>query len=516
VSLNIEKIGTKNMPLLFGNKQIRANEPCILIIFGATGDLTSRKIIPALYNLYCEKLLPTPFACLGFARRDKTDEDFRLDMKTALTNFSRRNSLSRCCWENFKNLLHYHKGEFHEDSNYQTLKQRLDAIDATLGTRGNRIYYLATPPSFFPLICKKLYQADLIYDANTVKDKWSRIVIEKPFGRDLKSAFQLQADLLLYLSEDQIYRIDHYLGKETVQNILTFRFTNFLFESLWNNRHIDHIQITVAEDMGIGSRGKFWEEAGLLRDIIQNHMMQLVSLIAMEPPVHLSSSAIHDEKVKVLQAILPLNPKEVIRGQYINGFISGENVVGYREEKDVSPTSSIETYVALKININNWRWAGVPFYLRSGKRLPKRTTEIAIIFKDPPQALFSTKEQKDAPNTLTIRIQPDEGACLKINCKVPGPSSSIQAVKMDFKYDTFFEGTHPEAYERLLCDSMLGDSTLFIREDEVFQSWKLLTPVLDNWAQTNLEKIPTYPAGSQGPQEADYMIQQTGHKWRVL
>ncbi len=497
-------------------QQTRLVEPCTMVIFGATGDLTSRKIIPALYNLLRDGQLPTQFACMGFARRPKDDDQFRTEMKDAVSKFSRTKPLEESLWTHFKDHLYYHISEFHDDAGYASLKTKLEEFDAKLGTKGNRVYYLAVPPSYFPLICEKLHKAGLIYDETEVKDKWSRIIIEKPFGNDLSSAHALQDELLKYMSEKQIYRIDHYLGKETVQNLLVFRFANSIFESLWNNRYIDQVQITVAEDIGIGTRGKFWEEAGLLRDIVQNHMMQLLSLVAMEPPVSLEADAIRDEKVKVLQAIRPLNPQDVVRGQYGTGLVNGEEVIGYREEKDVNPNSSIETYLALKINIDNWRWSGVPFYLRSGKRLPKRTTEIAVTFKDPPGVLFQNGNRKNDPNVLVIRIQPDEGSSLKINCKVPGPSSPIQPVKMDFKYGSFFGTAPPEAYERLICDCILGDSTLFAREDEVFQSWKLLTPVLEYWAKAAPKDFPNYAAGSWGPKAADQMINADGHRWRLI
>ncbi len=497
-------------------QQNRLLEPCILVIFGATGDLTSRKIIPALYNLLRDGQFPSLFACVGFARRPKTHDQFREEMKAAVEKFSRSKPLDESVWDHFKDHLFYHISEFHEDAGYASLKSFLSELDVKLGTKGNRVFYLATPPSYFPLICEKLHKAGLIYNEAEVTDKWSRIIIEKPFGHDLASAHQLQNELLKFLTEKQIFRIDHYLGKETVQNLLVFRFANSFFESQWNDRYIDHVQISFAEDIGIGTRGKFFEEAGILRDVLQNHMMQLVSLVAMEPPVSLESHAIHDEKVKVLEAIRPLVPSEVVRGQYGPGLVNGVEVVGYRQEANVNPQSQIETYVALKLYIDNWRWSGVPFYLRAGKRLPKRTTEIAVIFKEPPGILFQEANRKTTPNILVIRIQPDEGSSLKINCKVPGPFSPIQPVKMDFKYGTYFGTTPPEAYERLICDCILGDSTLFAREDEVFQSWKLLTPVLNYWAENPVTDFPNYASGSLGPKEADHLIQLDGRRWRIL
>ncbi|MBS0649161.1 MAG: glucose-6-phosphate dehydrogenase [Verrucomicrobia bacterium] len=494
--------------------QSRLVEPCILVIFGATGDLTSRKLVPALYNLLKDGQLPSLFTCVGFARRPKTHDQFRDEMKEAVSKYSRTKPMEESLWSHFKDHLFYHMSEFHDDAGYEKLKSFLSELDNKLGTKGNRIFYLATQPSYFPLICEKLHKAGLIYPEKD--SKWSRVIIEKPFGYNLSSAYALQKELMQYLSEKQIYRIDHYLGKETVQNILVFRFANSLFESLWNNRYIDHVQITVAEDIGIGTRGKFWEETGLLRDIVQNHMMQLLSLMAMEPPVSLDANAIRDEKVKVLEAIRPLQENEVIRGQYGPGMINGEPVVGYRQEKDVHPESAVESYLALKIHIDNWRWSGVPFYLRAGKRLPKRTTEIAVTFKDPPRVLFQNSHRKNPPNVLVIRIQPDEGSSLKINCKVPGPANNMQPVKMDFRYGAYFGTTPPDAYERLICDCMLGDSTLFAREDEVINSWKLLTPVLENWAKNHPKDFPNYPAGSWGPAAADELIEADGRKWRLI
>jgi glucose-6-phosphate 1-dehydrogenase len=481
--------------------QSRLVEPCTLVIFGATGDLTARKLIPALYNLLHDGQLPSLFACIGFARRPKNDAQFRDEMAKAIGDFSRTKPIEASLLKHFQDHLFYHQAEFHEDPGYLALKKRLDALDSRLGTKGNRIFYLATPASYFPLICQKLHTNGLIYKEPS--NKWSRVVIEKPFGHDLASAEALQKELLSYLSENQIFRIDHYLGKETVQNLLVFRFGNSLFESLWSKNYIDHIQITVAEEIGIGTRGKFWEETGLVRDIVQNHLMQLLSLVTMEPPKSLQAAAIHDEKVKVLKKC---RYEAYVCGQYGPGLVGGKEVIGYRQEKDVAPTSCVETYMALELFIDNERWKGVPFFLRAGKRLPKRTTEIAIIFKSPSQSLFN-----HIPNVLAIQIQPDEGASLKIDCKVPGPINQIQPVKMDFRYGSYFGLAPPEAYERLICDCMLGDSTLFAREDEVMQSWRLLNPIV-----TAKKEIELYPAGSWGPIAADTLIEKSGRKWRLL
>lgn len=497
---------------LYEENQGLFTEPCVVVIFGASGDLTSRKLMPALYHLLQDGQLPSQFACVGFARRAKTDLQFREEAKASAQAFSRTPPLDDSLWNHFQDHLFYHQSEFHDDAGYASLKQKLQELDNRFGTKGNRIFYLATPPSYFPLICEKLKNNHLL-DSNS--DSWSRIIIEKPFGHDLTSAEKLQQELLRYLTEDQIYRIDHYLGKETVQNLLVFRFANSLFEPLWNNHAIDHVQIAVAEEIGIGTRGKFFEETGLLRDIIQNHVMQLISLVAMEPPTSLDAKSIRDEKVKLLKAISPLAKEHVVRGQYSPGLIYGEAVSGYREEKDVAPTSSVETYTALKLFIDNPRWRGTPFYIRAGKRLPKRVTEIAITFKKPSNTLFEQGRRQNDPNVLVIRIQPDEGIALKTNCKVPGPMSTIQPVKMDFKYASYFGRAAPEAYERLIYDAILGDTTLFARQDEVMLSWNLLSPVLQWWKETPSD-CPSYPAGSWGPEAANKLLEADGRKWRLM
>lgn len=506
-------------PLIEPERSLRNAEPCVLVIFGATGDLTGRKLAPAVYNLGRDGLLPPHFACVGVARRPKSHAEFRQELKQQISTYSRVKPIDDTFWRNFQDSLFYHTSEFDSDQGYQDLKQQLEGIDATFGTKGNRVFYLSVQPKFFPDIIARLHAHGLLYDVHRTSDRWSRVIIEKPFGHDTDSAAALQTEIQTYLDETQIYRIDHYLGKETVQNLLVFRFANSIFESIWNYKHIDHVQITVAEDIGIGSRGHFFEEEGLLRDVVQNHMMQLLSLVAMEPPVSLSASAIRDEKVKVLQSIRPLTPqdllKSVVRGQYDQGCINGEEVIAYRKESNVATNSSIETYVALKLFIDNWRWAGVPFYLRGGKRLPKRTTEIAIIFKDAPGILFQKEGRKPDPNVLAIRIQPDEGIALKMNCKVPGPSSPIQPVKMDFRYGSYFGQSPPEAYERLIWDCMLGDSTLFARSDEVFHSWQITTPILQYWA-THAPAFPNYASGSWGPKNAQEMMEQDGRSWRIL
>lgn len=507
-------------PLVENSRSAKIPESCVLVIFGATGDLTARKLLPALYNLARDGQLPAHFACVGFARREKTHEMFRDEMLEAIKTYSRSKPIDMELWKGFREQVFYHQSEFDHDEGYESLKNFLKQLDTQLGTKGNRVFYLSTQPSFFPVVIQKLSEHHLLDPIEKRKDQWSRVIIEKPFGHDLESALQLQAEINQYLKENQVYRIDHYLGKETVQNLLVFRFSNPIFESVWNNHHIDNIQITVAEEIGIGSRGRFWEEAGMLRDIVQNHMMQLLSLVAMEPPTNLQADSIHDEKVKVLESIrhIPLEKVHecVVRGQYGPGFINGESVKGYREEEHVSPTSNVETYVAMKLYIDNWRWSGVPFYLRAGKRLPKRDTEIAITFKRAPGYLFQTPGQEIEPNILVIRIQPDEGISLKMNCKVPALNTVIQPVKMDFRYSSYFGSAPPEAYERLICDCMAGDSTLFARGDEVIASWKLLTPILRQWQEKPPARFPNYPAGTWGPEEMDQKMLLNGHKWKLI
>lgn len=508
-------------PLQETSRENKTADPCILVIFGATGDLTGRKLIPALYNLTAEGQLPSQFACVGFARRPKSNEDFRNEMKEAVNKYSRTKPIDENIWKAFADKLFYHRSEFDNDEGYEKLGQFLTSLDRQLGTKGNRVYYLSTQPSYFPSIIQKLGQHKLLYDAETVKDKWSRVIIEKPFGHDLKSAEDLQRKITQYLDESQIYRIDHYLGKETVQNLLLFRFSNPIFEAIWNSNYIEQVQITVAEELGIGTRGHFFEEAGILRDIVQNHMMQLLSIVAMEPPSQMNATSIRNEKVKVLDSIRPIPAGQendwIVRGQYGPGYIQGEEVPGYREEKDVPPTSNVETFAALRLYIDNWRWGGVPFYLRAGKRLPKRATEIAITFKRTPTRLLEHTDTRNDPNVLVVRIQPDEGISLKINCKIPGMQAPLQPVKMDFRYGAFFGATPPEAYERLICDCLIGDNTLFARFDEVIASWKIFTPILEYWAKTEpVPPFPNYAAGTWGPLAAEALITRDGHKWRLI
>ena len=507
-------------PLAEPIRDIKSPDPCIMVIFGATGDLTGRKLLPAIYNLASDGQLPAHFACVGFARRDKSNDDFRSEMSEAISQFSRTKPIDQELWKNFSEQIYYHRSNFNEDEGYEGLRKLLDKLDSELGTNGNRLFYLSTPPAYFPDIIKKLHEHKLVYDVNKTHDKWSRVIIEKPFGHDFQSAQDLQTEITQYLDESQIYRIDHYLGKETVQNLLVLRFANPIFESTWNNKSIDHIEITVGEEIGIGTRGNFFEKAGILRDIVQNHMMQVLSLVAMEPPNSLDANAIRDEKVKVLEAIRAFPKgefdKNIIRGQYGQGYVDGAPVKSSREEDDVDPQSNVETFVAMKLFIDNWRWADVPFFLRAGKRLPKKATEIAITFKKAPGFLFKDAKGQVDPNILVIRIQPDEGVSLKMNCKVPGIAGPIQPVKMDFRYSSYFGASPPEAYERLICDCMAGDSTLFARIDEVMASWKLFTPVIKEWNRTTPENFPNYSSGTWGPAEAETLMEGTGFNWRLL
>ncbi|HEY1016294.1 MAG TPA: glucose-6-phosphate dehydrogenase, partial [Herpetosiphonaceae bacterium] len=466
-------------PLHAGARIERTPSPCTVVIFGATGDLTARKLVPALYNLSREGLLPSGFSLVGFGRRPWSDEEFRQEMRKAVDEHSRSKPVNEEVWRAFAEGMFFAQGEFTEDEAFAKLAARLDEIDASRGTGGNRLFYLATPPSFFDDIVTRLKQAGLNRKGAGGKGGWSRIIIEKPFGNDLATARQLNEMIDAAFDESQIYRIDHYLGKETVQNLLVMRFANTIFEPIWNRRYIDHVQITVAESLGIGGRAGYYEESGALRDMVTNHMMQLLSLTAMEPPVHFDAESVRGEKVKVLQAIRPWAPEEVdanaLRAQYGPGSINGEDVPGYKQEQGVAQDSITPTFVALRFQIESWRWAGVPFYLRHGKRLAKRVTEVAIQFKLPPLLLFPELREDIQPNVLALRIQPNEGISLKFGAKQPGQRMTIHPVNMDFRYGASFGVAAPEAYERLLLDAMLGDPTLFTRRDEVEAQWKLMT-----------------------------------------
>ncbi|GHO67037.1 glucose-6-phosphate 1-dehydrogenase [Ktedonobacter sp. SOSP1-52] len=503
-------------PFREGLRIKQSPEPCVMVIFGATGDLTHRKLLPALYNLALEHPLPAGFSVVAFARRPYNDEVFRKQALDSINEFSRQKPVNEQVWESFSNGIFYLQSDFHEPEGYEKLAALLNRLDQERGTSGNRIFYLSTPPSQYPTIIQNLGAVGL----NRNRKGWTRIIVEKPFGHDLPSARELNRQIGKVFKEDQIYRIDHYLGKETVQNILVFRLANGIFEPIWNRRYIDHVQITVAENIGIEGRGGYYEESGAIRDMIQNHMLQLLTLVAMEPPIAFDANAVRDEKVKVLHALQPLSGREAlqntIRAQYTAGYVGGHQVGGYLSENGVSPESSTETYVAMKLFIDNWRWAGVPFYLRTGKHLPKRVTEIAIQFKQPPLMIFKQNDAQGQvePNVLTLRIQPDEGISLKFGAKVPGTDQQIRSVNMDFFYGSSFVREQPEAYERLLLDAMLGDSTLFTRRDEVEAAWTFVQGILDAWKNESPATIHTYESGTWGPQGSDEFIWRDGFRWR--
>jgi glucose-6-phosphate 1-dehydrogenase len=487
-----------------------------MVIFGASGDLTHRKLIPALYNLAKDNLLPPNFAIIGFARRAKTDESFRQECYESVVAHSRSKLIDEEIWSTFSKLLHYHQGNYDNNADYDALNERLSAIDSGHGTQGNRLYYLSTPPEAYTLITEKIGTTSL---TQVKSDKcWTRVIIEKPFGRDLASARALNTHVHKFFTEDQIYRIDHYLGKETVQNILVLRFANGIFEPIWDRRYIDHVQITVAEAIGVEGRGSYYESAGVIRDMVQNHVMQLLALTAMEPPAEFEADAVRNEKVKVLKALRldSSHPEALVRGQYSPGKVNGQLVVGYTQEEGVAQDSNTETYLAMKLLIDNWRWAGVPFYVRSGKRLKRRLTEIAIHFRLPPRMLFSEHTaQQIEPNVLVMTIQPDEGISLKFGAKRPGTGEQVQPVVMDFQYGDAFNIAAPEAYERLILDCVLGDSTLFTRSDEVEAAWSLITPIFEDWVK-NPTFIEQYRAGSAGPKGAADMISGDERQWRSL
>ncbi|PYI84346.1 MAG: glucose-6-phosphate dehydrogenase [Verrucomicrobia bacterium] len=490
-------------------------QPCTIVIFGATGDLTHRKLIPALYNLAADGDLPPAVTIVGFARREKSDDQFRNELENASRKFSRQ-TVRDDIWKTFAESIFYHRSEFEDEGGYKTLAKRLDKIDKESGTRGNRLFYLAAAPDQFESILKHLKAAGL---NETCKGSWARVIVEKPFGTDLPSARELNRIVRNSFTEEQTYRIDHFLGKETAQNILVLRFANAIFAPLWNTHYVDSVQITAAETLGVETRAGFYEHAGALRDMVQNHLLQLLCLVAMEPPTDLGADSIRDEKVKVIRSLRHLSRNEVaanvVRGQYTEGAIHGDPVVGYRQEQNVKPDSHTETFVALRLFIDNWRWADVPIYMRVGKRLPKSATEISVHFKKAPPVLFN-KELCDQ-NVLVIRIQPDEGISLRIHAKVPGASFRIEPVKMDFHYGTSFGKASPEAYERLLLDAMSGDATLFARRDEVEEAWAFIDPIEEAWhAKKDAPGLFFYAAGSWGPEEADDLLARDGRAWRRL
>ena len=498
--------------------QGRVADPCVMVIFGASGDLTKRKLVPALYNLAQNGLLNENAVVVGFARRENNHDNFRDQMTEAIKEFG-TTAFDPSLWERMEKRLYYHQGNYDNLDDYNRLSELLKQLDEEWGTNGNYLYYFSTPPKSFELISDSLGRAGLAKSENGVT--WRRTIVEKPFGHDLDSAKALNRRLLETFDEEQIYRIDHYLGKETVQNIIVFRFANGIFEPTWDRRYIDHVQIMVAENIGIEGRGAYYEESGVLRDMIQNHMFQLLALVAMEPPISFEADAVRDEKVKVLNAIRPMRPEEIIyntvRGQYSDGIVGGEQVIGYREEPGVSPTSARETYAALKLFIENWRWAGVPFFLRSGKRLAKRDTQIVIQFRSVPHLLFrgSAEEQLEA-NRLVLHIQPDERITIRFQAKIPGPTVRLTPVDMDFRYEDLAGSSPATGYETLLYDCMNGDSTQFHRADMVEAAWEVATPILDVWEALPPRDFPNYEAGTWGPSPANDLIGKDEHGRRWL
>jgi glucose-6-phosphate 1-dehydrogenase len=498
-----------------GGRVGRPGDPCVMVIFGASGDLTRRKLIPALYNLGKQHLLSREFAVVGVARDPLTTEDFRAMLIKDLPTFTEE-IIDPDLREWLERRMYYLTGEFGDPKLFQQLKDLLQKLDQEHTTHGNYFYYLAVAPNFFGPVVEQLAAAGLVTEEN---HQWRRVVVEKPFGRDLETARALNQQLLKVLTESQIYRIDHYLGKETVQNIMAFRFANGIFEPIWNRRYIDHLQVSVAETVGVEQRGGYYDHAGALRDMVPNHIMQLVSLSAMEPPISFEADAVRDEQAKVLHAIQPISSEDVlsrtVRGQYGEGEISDRRVLAYRSETGVPADSRTETYVAMKLQVDNWRWAGVPFYIRTGKRLPVRNTHIVIQFRRAPFVLFrDTPVESLMPNQLVLHIQPEEGISLRFAAKVPGPVMRLGSVDMDFEYADYFGKQPSTGYERLLHDCMVGDATLFQRADMVEAGWSIVSPVLDVWKALPPRSFPNYAAGTWGPKEADALLEHDGRRWR--
>ena len=510
-------------PLREGLRHERIAEPCTMIICGATGDLTERKLAPALYNCFLDGFLPPEFTGVGFARREWTDDQFRDHLLAGINKYSRNHPVKPEIWDSIAPTIEYQRGDFNDPAAYVELAKRLDRIDRDRGTAGNRLFYLAVPPSLYPEIVSHLHHAGLAASGDDrvtgAKRGWTRVIVEKPFGYDLESARTLNRVIADVFAEDQIYRIDHYLGKETVQNLSVFRFGNGLFEPIWNRRYIDSVQITVAETVGVEGRGEFYDQTGAMRDVVQNHGLQLMAMFAMEPPVEFGPEDLRDEKLKVLRAVKPMSPSDVatnvVRGQYVSGWVEGERISSYRDAPEVAPDSQTETFVAMKLAIDSWRWAGVPFYLRTGKALPSRVTEIAVQFRRAPLALFNRAgvPQID-PNVLAIRVQPDEGILLRFGAKVPGQGLQIRNVNMDFRYGSSFAVDSPDAYETLLIDAMVGDASLFTRADEVERAWQILQPILDAAGSGEGGPLHFYAAGTWGPPAADELLERDGRAWR--
>ncbi len=497
-------------------------EPCAVVIFGATGDLAQRKLLPTLAHLMLDHPLATPFSIVAYARRPLDDEKWRAMALESIKKFaSEDDEFDDEQLKKFASCLYYCQGDVDTDEGYKKLADLLHKLDQEQGTAGNRIFYLSTPPELDPTIIAQLGKSGLshpVEQGEQGKKSFTRLIIEKPFGHDLESAQKLNAELASVFKEDQIFRIDHYMGKETVQNIMALRFANRIFEPIWNETFIDHVQILVAESIGIESRSEYYESAGAIRDMVQNHIMQVLCLIAMEPPVNYDAEAIRDEKVKLLRSVQVFSPEQVaqrvVRGQYVAGESDGQPAVGYKQEKGVKPDSTTETYVALKLAVENWRWAGVPFYIRTGKHLPKRCTEVVIQAKRVPHQLYTPQDTVGLlPNRFTIRIQPDEGVSLKIGAKIPGASQHLASVDMSFSYKGTFGVQSPDAYERLIADCMLGDRTLFIRRDEIEAAWRIIDSITQAWQQMPADTLYPYAAGTWGPKEADELIKRDGREW---
>jgi glucose-6-phosphate 1-dehydrogenase len=505
-------------PLRAGIDSNRLQDPCNIIFFGASGDLMKRMLLPAMYNLRLEDMLPSDFGIVGFSRSSYTDEQFRAEMKKSIDEFSRSGPAKEPMWGDFEKRISYISGDFDDVACFRSLREHLENNDKVLGTKSNRLFYLSTPPSLFSPIINMIEQSGLGPRDN--RDGWTRIIIEKPFGTDLDSARALQSEVEKVFNERQVYRIDHYLGKEPVQDIMALRFANVIFEPLWNRRYVDSIQITAAETVGVELRGGYYDSAGAMRDMIQNHVLNLMTLVAMEPPALSDFEAIRDEKFKVLTALRPIDRNRVFldtaRGQYDAGSIAGKPVAGYREEPDVAPDSNTDTYAAIKLYIDNWRWADVPFYLRSGKRLARKGSEIAVRFKSIPHRLFGELGDTIDNNVLVMKIQPEEGISLRFSAKVPGPKMHIRSVSMDFNYGTGFGVASPPAYERLIGDAMRGDATLFTRWDAVEAAWGAVMPVLERWQDVIDETFPNYAAGGQGPASAERLLAADGREWRKI
>ncbi|HEV8099623.1 MAG TPA: glucose-6-phosphate dehydrogenase [Gaiellaceae bacterium] len=493
-------------PLLEGLQLRRTADPCVLVIFGASGDLTKRKLFPALYSLALRHMLPERFAVVGVARSEETDDEFRERMKEAVQEFG-RDEFKEDVWDWLAEGMRYVATDFADEGGEDRVLEVLNELDEQRGTAGNRVYYLAVPPDAIATLIQEIGE-------RRSTEGWTRVIVEKPFGRDLDSARALNAEIGKHFDESEIFRIDHYLGKETVQNLLALRFANGIFEPIWNRQFVDHVQITVAESIGIEGRAGFYEQSGAIRDVFQNHLLQLVALTAMEPPIDFTADSVRNEKVKVLRALHTPGPKHVVRGQYGRGYVEGEEVPGYREEPGVAPESMTETYVAAKLYVDNWRWADTPFYVRAGKRLARRETTIAIEFKRAPHPPFEIVDEEGLrPNVLVCHIQPDEGVSLEFAAKVPGQGMMLRTVHMDFLYGGTFRTGIPEAYERLILDCLLGDATLFTRADEVEEQWSLVDAIVAFWKRDR-PSFPNYAGGTWGPAGADELMRRDGRMWR--